>query len=147
MNRLRFLAAISAHRRWVIVSPCMACLLLCVATFWALATRFCSISAFLTSEFLPCFLISFLPFLCLKRLVCAKLFAKLGCCRTLCSFLSYQVVNSSHRFLTLLLSKLTPGTVKPLTHSEKVFPMGPCSTTDGGPPCLSLVLYPEDDIG
>jgi hypothetical protein len=28
----------------------------------------------------------FLPFLCLKGLVCVKLFVKLGCCRTLCLF-------------------------------------------------------------
>jgi hypothetical protein len=44
----------------------MAYLLLCVAMFCALATGFVlasfqSISDFLTSEFLPCFLVSFLP--------------------------------------------------------------------------------------
>jgi hypothetical protein len=36
-----------------------------------------------------------------------KLFAKLGCCRTLCSFLRGQVVNYSQHLLTMLLSKLT----------------------------------------
>jgi hypothetical protein len=41
---------------------------------------------FFTSEFLPHFLVSLLTFLCLKGLVCAKLFAKLDCCRTLCLF-------------------------------------------------------------
>jgi hypothetical protein len=39
------------------------------------------------SGFLPQFLVRFfLPSLCLKGLVCVKLFAKLGCCRTLCLF-------------------------------------------------------------
>jgi hypothetical protein len=35
-----------------------------------------------------------------------KLFAKLGCCRILCSFLSDQVVNYSQCSLTMLSSKL-----------------------------------------
>jgi hypothetical protein len=42
LNGLRFLAAILACRWWVIVSLCMAYLLLCVVIFWALATRFCT---------------------------------------------------------------------------------------------------------
>jgi hypothetical protein len=43
----------------------------------------------------------------------------------------------------MLLSKLTPGAVKPLTHAEEVLPTGPRSATNGGPPCLGLVLYLE----
>jgi hypothetical protein len=102
---------------------------------------------FFTSEFLPCFLVSFLPFLCLKRLVCAKLFTKLGYCRILCSFLSGQVVNCPQRSLNMLLSKLTLGATKPLTRPEKVLPMWPRSAIDGGPPCLSLVSYPKRATG
>jgi hypothetical protein len=49
--------------------------------------------------------------------------------------------------LTMLLSKLIPGVAKPLTRPEKVLPMEPRSATDGGPPCLSLVLYPERATG
>jgi hypothetical protein len=78
-----------------------------------------------------------------ERLVCAKLFAKLGYCRTLCTFLSGQVVNCSQRSIAMLLSKLTSGATKSLTRPEKVLPMGPRSATDGGPPCLSVVPYPE----
>jgi hypothetical protein len=47
----------------------------------------------------------------------------------------------------MLLSKLTPGAAKPLIHHEEVLLMGPCSATDGGPPCLSLVPYPERATG
>jgi hypothetical protein len=65
----------------------------------------------------------------------------------LCPFLSGEVVNCSQYFLTMLLSKLTLGRAKPLTHPEKVLPMGPRSATDGGPPCLSLDLYPERATG
>jgi hypothetical protein len=83
----------------------------------------------------------------MKKLVYARLFAKLGCCRTLCHFLSDQVVNCSQLSLTMLLSKLTPGTAKPLTRPEEVLPMGPRSATDSGPPCPSLVTYPERAIG
>jgi hypothetical protein len=43
----------------------------------------------------------------------------------------------------MLLSKLTLGAAKPLTRPEEVLPMGPRSATDGGPPYLSLVPYPE----
>jgi hypothetical protein len=76
-----------------------------------------------------------------ERIGLRKLFAKLGCYRTLCSFLRGQVVNYSQCFLTILLSKLTPSAAKPLTRPERVLPMGPHSATDGGPSCLSLVLY------
>jgi hypothetical protein len=47
----------------------------------------------------------------------------------------------------MLLSKLTPGTAKPLTRHEEVLPTGPRLATDGGSPCLSLVLYPERASG
>jgi hypothetical protein len=40
----------------------------------------------------------------------------------------------------MLLSKLTPGVAKPLTRPEEVSLRGPRSGTDGGSPCLSLVL-------
>jgi hypothetical protein len=43
----------------------------------------------------------------------------------------------------MLLSKLTPITAKPLMRPDEVLPTGPRSATSGGPPCLSLVLYPE----
>jgi hypothetical protein len=43
----------------------------------------------------------------------------------------------------MLLSKLTPGTAKPLTRPEEVLPIGLRSVTDGGLPCLSLVPYHE----
>jgi hypothetical protein len=78
-----------------------------------------------------------------ERISLCKLFTKLGCYRILCSFLRGQVVNYSQCYLTMLLSKLTSGITKSLTHSEKVLPMGSCSVTDDGPPCLSLVSYPE----
>jgi hypothetical protein len=71
------------------LSPSLAYLLLCDAIFWVLATWFC-ISVFFSFFHLRVFasLLSgvFLPFLCLKGLVCVKLFAKLSCCRTLCPF-------------------------------------------------------------
>jgi hypothetical protein len=47
----------------------------------------------------------------------------------------------------MLLSKLTSGAAKPLMQPEEVLPMGPHLATNGGPPCLSLVLYPERAIG
>jgi hypothetical protein len=47
----------------------------------------------------------------------------------------------------MLLSKLTPGTAKPLTRPEEVLPTGSHSAIDGGPPCLSLVPYPERTTG
>jgi hypothetical protein len=43
----------------------------------------------------------------------------------------------------MLLSELIIGAAKPLTCPKEVLPMGPCLATDGGLPCLSLVLYPE----
>jgi hypothetical protein len=43
----------------------------------------------------------------------------------------------------MLLSKLPPGVAKPLTRTEEVLPMGSHSATDDGPPCLSLIPYPE----
>jgi hypothetical protein len=43
----------------------------------------------------------------------------------------------------MLLSKLTPSAAKPPTRPEEVLPMGPRLATDGGPPFLSLVSYPE----
>jgi hypothetical protein len=47
----------------------------------------------------------------------------------------------------MLPSKLTPGAAKTLTRPEKVLPMGSRSATVGGPPCLSLVPYPERATG
>jgi hypothetical protein len=47
----------------------------------------------------------------------------------------------------MLLSKLTSDVVKLLTRLEEVLPTGPHSATDGGLPCLSLVLYPERTTG
>jgi hypothetical protein len=85
---------------------------------------FQSTSALFTSRFLPHFLVGFSLFLCLKGLVCAKMFGKLGYCRTLCYFLRGQVVNCSHRSYTMLLSKLTLGVAKPLTRLEEVLPTG-----------------------
>jgi hypothetical protein len=43
----------------------------------------------------------------------------------------------------MLLSKLTSRAAKPLTRPEEVLPKGPRSATDGGLPCLSMVLYLE----
>jgi hypothetical protein len=43
----------------------------------------------------------------------------------------------------MLMSKLTPGAAKPLARPEEVLPTGPRSATNGGPPCLSLIPYPE----
>jgi hypothetical protein len=132
-------------RVWSIFSYVLPCFGVWLPGF--VLASFQSISAFLISEFLSCFLESFLSFLCLKRLVCTKLFAKLGYCRILCSLLSGQVVNCSQCSLTMLLSKLTPDSAKPLTRPEKVLPLGPCSAIDGGPPYISLVPYPERAIG
>jgi hypothetical protein len=130
-------------RVWPIFSCVLPCFRLCLPG--SVPAYFQSISVFLTSE--CALLLSDFPFLYLKRLVCAKLFAKLGCCRTLCSFLSGQVVNYSQLSLTMLLNKLTSSAVKPLTRPEEVLPMGPHSATDGGPPCLSLVPYPGRATG
>jgi hypothetical protein len=47
----------------------------------------------------------------------------------------------------MLLSKLTPGAAKLLMRPEEVLSMEPRSATDGGSPCLSLVLYPECATG
>jgi hypothetical protein len=104
-------------------------------------TSFQRTSAFFAFGFLPCFLV-FFSFFMPKRIGMRKLFTKLGCCRMLCSSLRGQVVNCSQCSLTMLLSKLTPGAAKPLTRPEYVLSMGPRSATDGGPSCLSLVLYP-----
>jgi hypothetical protein len=135
------------------LSPCMVYLLLCDAMFWGWATRFCTcvfpkhlcffqlwIFALLLSGL--CFLFSMS-----ERIGLCKLFTKLGCCRTLCSFLRGQVVNCSQCSLIMLLSKLTPRAAKPLTRPEGVLPMRPRSATNGGPPCLSLVPYPERATG
>jgi hypothetical protein len=46
----------------------------------------------------------------------------------------------------MLLSKLTLGVAKPPMRTEEILPMGPCSASDGGPSCLSLVPYPERAI-
>jgi hypothetical protein len=108
---------------------------------------FQNISAFLTSGFLPCFLVGFLLFFMPEKIGLRKLFATLGCCRILCSFLSGQVVNCSQRSLTTFLSKLTPDVAKPLMRPDEVLPMGPRSATNGGPPCLSQVPYPERATG
>jgi hypothetical protein len=56
------------------------------------------------------------------------------------------VVNCSQRSLIILLSKLTLGAAKSQVPPEEVL-MGPRSATDGGPSCLSLVLYPERAAG
>jgi hypothetical protein len=53
-------------------------------------------SLLLTSGFLPCFLVGFLPFFMPERIGLRKLFAKLGCCMTLCSFLDHVVNCSQH---------------------------------------------------
>jgi hypothetical protein len=48
----------------------------------------------------------------------------------------------------MLLSKLSPDAAKPLKRLEEVQPtplLG--SATDGGLPCLSLVMYPESASG
>jgi hypothetical protein len=82
-----------------------------------------------------------------ERVGLRKLFIKLGCCRILRSFLRCQVVNCVQCSYIMLLSKLTPGTAKPLTRLEEVLPKGPHSATDGGLPCLSLVPYPERATG
>jgi hypothetical protein len=108
---------------------------------------FQSTSAFFASRFLPHFLVGFAPFFMPEGIGLRKLFAKLGYCRTLCSFLRGQLVNCSQHSLTMLLSKLTPDTTKLLRRPEEVLPMGPRSATDDGPPCLSLVPYPECAIG
>jgi hypothetical protein len=47
----------------------------------------------------------------------------------------------------MLLSKLTPGAAKPPMRPEGVFLMGSRLATDGGPPCFSLILYPECATG
>jgi hypothetical protein len=60
-------------------------------------TSFQSVSAFLTSGFLPCFLVDFLLFFMLERIGLRKLFTKFGCCRTVCSLLRGQVVICSQR--------------------------------------------------
>jgi hypothetical protein len=86
----------------VIVSPCMAYLLLCVAMFWDLATRFCTciFSNHFCFSHLRVFVLLlsglssiFMP----ERIDLRKLFAKLDCCMTLCSFLRDQVINCSQR--------------------------------------------------
>jgi hypothetical protein len=105
---------------------------------------FQSTSTFFICGFLSCYLVGFvLLFLYLKGLVCAKCLLKLSCCRTLCSFLRGQVVICSQHSYIMWLSKLAPGTAKPPKRLEEVLPMGPRLATDGGPPCLSLVPYPE----
>jgi hypothetical protein len=81
-----------------------------------------------------------------ERIGLCKLFAKFCYCRTLCFFLRGQVVNCSQRSLIILLSKLTLGAAKSQVPPEEVL-MGPRSATDGGPSCLSLVLYPERAAG
>jgi hypothetical protein len=117
---------------------------------WLLGSALASFqdtSAFFTSGFLPHFLVAFAPFFMPERIGLHKLFAKLCCCRTLCSFLKGQVVNCSQRSMTMLLSKLTPGAAKPLTRPDEVLSIGPRSATDGGPSCLCLVPYPERATG
>jgi hypothetical protein len=47
----------------------------------------------------------------------------------------------------MLLSKLTLGAAKPPARHVEVLPVEPHSATDGGPPCLSLVPYPERATG
>jgi hypothetical protein len=113
------------------LSPCMAYLLLCDVIFWVLATRFytCVFSKhlcfFSASGLLPHFLVGFALFFIPERVGLRKLFAKLDCCKTLCSFLRGYVVNCSQRSLTILLSKLTPRAAKPLTRPKEVHHRGP----------------------
>jgi hypothetical protein len=102
----------------------MAYFLLCDAIFWGFDTRFHAYVfskhlCFFASRFLPHFLVGFAPFFMPERIGLRKLFAKLGYCRTLCSFLRGQLVNCSQRSLTMLLSKLTPDTAKLLTRPEE----------------------------
>jgi hypothetical protein len=47
----------------------------------------------------------------------------------------------------MLLSKLTTGATKPLMRSKEVLPTEPRLATNGGPPCLNLVSYPERVTG
>jgi hypothetical protein len=70
------------------LSPFMDYLLLCDAMFLVFATWFCVcvLFSFSPSGFASLLSGVLLSFLYLKGLVCAKLFAKLGCCRTLCPF-------------------------------------------------------------
>jgi hypothetical protein len=125
-----------------VVSLCMGYLFLCVTIFWDLATRFCTciFSKHLCFTHLRVFaLLSGVSFLSISKMIgLCKLFAKLGYCRTLWSFLRGQVINCSQRSYIILLSKLTPGAAKPPTCPEGVLPMGPRSA-NGGPPCISLV--------
>jgi hypothetical protein len=91
LNELRFSAAVSAHWWWFIVSVYgisshMWChvldygyLILYLRLFKAPLFFHLWVFASLLSGVL-------LTFLCLKGLVCAKMFAKLGCCMTLCPF-------------------------------------------------------------
>jgi hypothetical protein len=91
LNEFRSLATILARRRWgrclhlwpnFYVASCLGFgyLVLYLRLFKAPLL-------FSTSGFLSPLLSGFLlPSLCLKGLVCVKLFAKFGCCRTLCPF-------------------------------------------------------------
>jgi hypothetical protein len=73
-----------------------------------------------------------------ERIGLRKLFAKLGCCRILCSYLRDKVVNCSQCSLTMLLSRLTSGVAKPLTCSEEVLPMGSIQ-----PPTVDRLALPS----
>jgi hypothetical protein len=69
---------------WHVFSYVMSCF-----GFWvldSLSASFQSTSVFYLRVFASLLSGFLLPFLCLKGLVCAKLFVKLGCCRTLCPF-------------------------------------------------------------
>jgi hypothetical protein len=91
LNELCSSATISARRRWVVASICgisspmwrhilgFVYLVLYLRLFKAPLLFHLRVFASLLSGVL-------LPFLYLKRLVCAKLFAKLGCSRTMCPF-------------------------------------------------------------
>jgi hypothetical protein len=108
LNRLHFSAAISARRRWVIVSMYDLSSPMCYHIL-GFATRFCTCIflkylCFFTSGFLSHFLVGFAPFFIPEMIGLRKLFVKLGYCRTLCSLLRGQVVNYSQCFLTILLS-------------------------------------------
>jgi hypothetical protein len=90
LNGLRSLAAILAYWWWVIVSSYGLSSPMChhVLGFGYLVMylRLFKAPLFFTSVFLPHLVVFCSHFLCLKGLVCAKMFAKLGCCRTLCPF-------------------------------------------------------------
>jgi hypothetical protein len=78
---------------------------LCFFTLWVFAVLLSGL----------CSIFVFIP----EMIVLCKLFTKLCCCSTLCSFLRCQVVNCSQCSYIMLLSKLTLGTAKPWMRPEE----------------------------